>query len=123
PPKPTRPITHQPPLPAALPSSEASPMNRSSLAFSLACFAVFASGAHARADTQSKNDETQLQASDFAYGMQLEPTPGQALQTFVLPHEVLEHLSVQRAELVVTNRIGERVPHAVRQLRASDQER
>lgn len=98
-------------------------MNRSSLAFSLACFAVFASGAHARADTQSKNDETQLQASDFAYGMQLEPTPGQALQTFVLPHEVLEHLSVQRAELVVTNRIGERVPHAVRQLRASDQER
>ena len=81
---------------------------------------AYAQGSH---NNIGVDTEPQLQANDFAYGMQLEPTPGHALQTFVLPREVLEHLSVERAELSVFNRGGDRVPHAVRQLRSSGDER
>lgn len=75
------------------------------------------------ARAQSGDPESALQPNDFAYGMQLEPTPGHALQTFILPHDVLQHLSVRRNELSVFNQRGDRVPHAVRELRASGDER
>jgi hypothetical protein len=68
------------------------------------------------ADDKGVSETHAFAPAEFAYGMNLTPAQGSALQTFKLPQEVLMHLDADRTQLAVFNHAGEQVPHAVRDL-------